>query len=99
MVVENLMYPLASLLCIAAITEAVVETVKMLLSKELTSNGKQMLSIVIAIVLSLTLNVSIFNSNGIAYYVGVMLSGMIASRGSNYIHSLANVLEIYTKKK
>lgn len=97
MVIESLIYPVASLLGIAVLTEATVEMVKTLVPKPITDSAKRVIAMLLAVIFSAVLNVSLFD-DGNAYYIGVILAGMIASRGSNYIHSLSKILEVFTKK-
>lgn len=96
--VENLIYPLAGLLGVSVLTEAVVEIIKSVVPKQMTENAKRIMALIVSIIIALVLNVSIL-TGGWTFYVGVILAGMISSRGSNYIHSLSAILEVYAKVK
>lgn len=97
--IDNIIYPLATLLVVSALTEAVVEMLKSIVPKPFSESGKRILALLISVFLSLVLKVSLFNITGPAYYVGVLLAGLIASRGSNFIHEFAKILEAIPLKK
>ena len=93
MEIQGLIYPIASLLGVSALTEAMVEMVKSFMpNTELSTNGKRILALVVSIIISFGLNVSIFQVDGPTYFIGILLAGLISSRGSNYIHDLAKIL-------
>ena len=70
--------------------EAVVETLKLLLVKGKISLAT-ILSLLVGIVISLTVNFDILiilGFNPVIPYVGVILAGILISRGGNFIHIL-----------
>lgn len=97
MELQNFVYPIAGLIGVSVITEAVVEVIKTVIPVTLTDNGKKMLSVVISIALAATFNVSLVSSSGLTYFIGILLAGLVSSRGSNYIHSLEDIVKSFGK--
>lgn len=80
---------LISLLFIAFLVETVVEILKVvIIGERMHSKFLYLLSMLIGIVLAFALKVSLFNSEiQFVYIIGVIICGLVASRGSNYIHN------------
>lgn len=90
---------LATLVLIGFLTETVVELLKNYVVK--TKHSAVFIytiSIVVGLVLAFALRVSLFEpSQPFAYYVGMVICGLVASRGSNYVHNWLGNLP--TRKK
>lgn len=84
---------LKQLVVVTAITEPVVEAIKLAVPRKLTDQQKQAVSMVVAIMLATGFGVSIFSGNILMMVVGTIISGLIASRGSNTLHSLIKLLQ------
>lgn len=87
---------LVSLVLVGFLTETAVEIVKNYFFKTKASQHYIfVVSIVVAFALCYALQVSLFEpDNKVAYYIGMALCGLVASRGSNYAHNfLGNVPE------
>jgi len=95
---QNFVFPITSLLSLAAVTEAIVEIIKTAVPVNFSDNGKTVLALAVSVALAFVFNVSLISVSGPTYFVGVLLAGLVSSRGSNYIHSLANVLGGLGKK-
>jgi uncharacterized protein YacL len=78
-----------TLVLIGFLTETLVEILKQFVIKQkMSAMFVYTLSIVIGLVLAFALQVSLFTKeNAFAYYVGVVICGLVASRGSNYVHN------------
>jgi Ca2+/H+ antiporter len=85
---------LPALLVVVFLTEAVVEVVKdFVIQMKMSQLFVNFLSIIIAIVLAFALQVSLFGKDNLfAYYVGIVICGLIASRGANYVHNFLDTL-------
>lgn len=95
----NLSDLIFTLVLVGFLTETVVEILKVSILKN--SKGESTLffvSLIVGMVLVFALQVSLFdNDNLFAYYVGMVICGLVASRGSNYVHNWLGQLP--TKKK
>ena len=88
------MNELLILVTMGILVEAVVEVIK-----SIYDNGKLnkviLLSILVGILFAFTLQVDIFQLLGIEVhidYVGIVATGMIISRGSNFVHDIISQL-------
>lgn len=84
---EKIVLPIQELLLLGVLIEAIVQVVKPFLPK-LKEQGVMAVSMGLGILLALALNVTIFI--GVEPYIGIVgsvMSGMIASRGANFIHN------------
>ena len=88
------MNELLILVTMGILVEAVVEVIK-----SIYDNGKMnkviLLSILVGILFAFTLQVDIFQLLGIEVhidYVGIVATGMIISRGSNFVHDIISQL-------
>lgn len=95
---EFLTFPIDQLLIIAALIEAVTETIKIASPFTYSGNGKYIISVIVGIILAFGMNVSIFTTPGVAYYIGCVMAGVICSRGANYIHAFAKMLQLIPAK-
>ena len=77
------------LIFIGFLTETVVEIIKDYFFKE--KKGKKTLSLVsllTALLLCFAMGISLFESEDpVAYYIGMVICGFVASRGSAYVHN------------
>ena len=79
----------------AILVEAIWETLKMVW-QEGKLNINQVGALVVGLVVAFSINLDIFIAVGLEIvfpYVGVVASGILISRGGNYIHDLFSKLE------
>lgn len=90
---------LVSLVLVGFLTETAVEIVKNYFFIGKTAQKYvPILSLVVALALSFALQVSLFEpTDKVAYYIGIVICGLVASRGSNYVHNFLG--EVPQKKK
>lgn len=82
-----------SLTGLAVLGEAATETIKTVIPAQLSEQGTKVIALVVNVALAATLDISILGASTPAtHYVGMFLAGLVASRGSNYIHTLADML-------
>ena len=97
---ETIVLPVIDLLVLGTLIEAMIEIVKPLFPKKLSAQGIMVISMVLGIALSLTLDVSIFaNVDQSVITIGSVMAGMIASRGSNFIHDFISAMTDIGKTK
>ena len=90
---ETIVLPIKELLILGVLIEAVIQVVKPLLPSKLSENGILFLSMALGVIFALTLKVSIFaNVGNEVVYAGSVIAGMIASRGSNFIHDFVSAM-------
>lgn len=78
-----------TLTLLAVLCEAVTEAIKDLLPVEPKPQAKRAISLAIGVTLAAVLQISLFaGANGALYVAGIILAGLLCSRGSNYIHDL-----------
>lgn len=85
---------LGTLILIGFLTETVVEILKTyVFSTTKRAEYLFLVSLIIGFLLVFALQVSLFEpDNVVAYYVGMVICGLVASRGSNYVHNwLGNI--------
>jgi multidrug transporter EmrE-like cation transporter len=92
---------LTHILATAVVTEATTEAFKNILQKsntEIKALYVQLFSVVVGILLAFTLQMDItYAINGQIDFVGILVTGVLVSRGANYIHDMLNVLNTYIK--
>lgn len=84
----------AKLIIMAFLVEATWETLKMTW-QEGKANGDRIGALFIGLALALAINVDILSAVGLEssfQYVGTILTGVLISRGGNYIHDLVTRL-------
>lgn len=87
------------LIIVAFLVEAIWETLKMTW-QEGKANGDRIGALIVGIVLAFTLNIDFFEVVGFTpaiNYIGIISSGIIVSRGGNFIHDLLS--KVGTKKE
>lgn len=87
------------LLLVAFLTETFVECLKnFVVQTKMSANTINGVAAIFGILMSFVLKVSLFTeSNTAAYYIGIVLCGLVASRGANYVHNFVGNLP--TKNK
>jgi hypothetical protein len=91
---EDISSLLGTLTLIGFLTEVVVELLKQtILRGKYTQTISYVLSILVALLLCFALDVSLFVAdNAFAHILGVVICGLVASRGANYVHNfLGNI--------
>lgn len=85
---------LVNLLFLAFLSETVVEILKnFVIRVKMNETFMYLLSVVVGIVLAIALQVSLFTQgNFFAYCVGIVICGLVASRGANYVHNFVGNL-------
>jgi uncharacterized protein YacL len=80
---------LPALLVIAFLTETIVEILKQFVIRiKMSALFVYFISIVVGLLLAFALHVSLFIKEDLfAYYIGVVICGLVASRGANYVHN------------
>lgn len=92
--ISTIIYPVAALTGLAVLGEATTEIVKTVIPAKLSENGTKVLALGVSLGLAATLDVSILsNATPVTHYVGVFLAGLVASRGSNYVHTLGSMID------
>lgn len=90
---ETMILPVTEMLVIGLLTETIVEVIKNLTPKRFSDRGLQFISLLVSVSLCLMLNVSVFiNVPAAVIIVGSVICGMIASRGSNFVHSTIDAM-------
>lgn len=85
---------IAQLVIIAFLVEAVWETLKMTWQEGKLSKDR-VGALVVGLVIAFTMNVDLFVAIGLSpvlNYVGVIATGILISRGGNYIHDFVNLI-------
>lgn len=94
---ENLVDPsslVLSLIMIGFITETVIELMKRYVQGYKHADDIiDASSIILSVILCFVLRISIFDETSMmANYIGTIIAGFVASRGSNYIHNWFDTL-------
>lgn len=78
------------LLMVSFLTESVVEIIKDILPKNVWNKTKKYIPVVVAIFFATGYKIDFFSMLDMEFsipYTGYILSGLIASRGANYVHN------------
>lgn len=99
---ESIVLPIKELLLLGILIEAVVQVVKPLMPQKLSEKGVQAISMALGIAFAIMLKISIFTGlEQSVMIVGSVCVGLIASRGSNFIHdfitSMKNIADTPSK--
>lgn len=81
----------AHLALVAFLVEALIQTLKPIYDKEKGWNRDKVVSIIVGILVCVVTNVDLFAELGFVVsvpYLGSVLTGVIASRGSNFVHDI-----------
>lgn len=87
---------------VAFLVEALIQTIKPIYDKQTGWNMDKIVSIVIGIVVCLVTNVDLFAELGFVVavpYLGSILTGVIASRGSNFVHDIFKFVQGKAEKQ
>lgn len=87
---------------VAFLVEALLQTIKPIYDKETGWNIDKIVSIVVGIVVCLVTNVDLFAELGFVVsvpYLGSILTGVIASRGSNFVHDIFKFVQGKAEKQ
>lgn len=91
--ISTIVTAVTSLTGLAILAEATTETIKTVMPTNLSENGTKLIAAGVGVALAATLDVSVLGtSTPLTHYVGIFLAGLVASRGSNYVHTLADML-------
>lgn len=85
---------LVTILILAITVEALIEYGKLIFQKQI--NWKQLVALVIGVLLAVAANVDLFAVVGVTFivpYVGVVLTGIIFSRGANYVADFLKMIQ------
>lgn len=84
----------AKLITVAILVEAVVELIKSLLPVSLTSKQKQLIALICGLGASFIFNITLLGTASTAItYTGIVLAGLVISRGSNFAHEFIKIVE------
>lgn len=93
--VETILQSTALLVVVAMLTEALTEIVKVMVPAKLRKQATYVLSITIGIILAIVLEVNLFGLDDVAgKYAGMIVAGILASRGANYVHGFLQKFDI-----
>ncbi|MEW5828341.1 MAG: hypothetical protein AB1846_05570 [Chloroflexota bacterium] len=87
---------LTQLTLVAFLVESLIQTFKPLYDKEKGWNKNSLLALAVGIVVSVATGFDLFELLGIEVqfpYVGSVLTGILASRGSNFLHDIFKFVE------
>lgn len=91
---ETIVLPIKELLLLGVLIEAVVQVIKPLMPQKLSEKGIQLISMALGMAFAIMLNISIFvGLEQSAMLVGSVCVGLIASRGSNFIHDFISSMK------
>lgn len=79
---------------VAFLSEALTEILKQ--AFPIRDKMTYLLSIVVGVILAFVFDADLFNLTGPGHYVSILLCGILASRGSNYINGLLKQIGIIT---
>lgn len=86
---------LATILILAITVEALIEYAKLIVVNK-TVNWKQIAALVIGVGLAVLAGTDLYNMVGVTFsvpYVGMVLTGIIFSRGSNYVADIVKKMQ------
>ena len=88
---DYILQVLQTVVIIAVLCEGLTESIKLIFPKPLAENQKQAISFVIGIILCICCGLSLFTGPLVLRLIGAIFAGILAGRGSNYIHSLIDI--------
>lgn len=89
---------LATIFILAITVEALIEYGKLIIQKEI--NWKQIAAIVVAVLLSVAACTDLYALLGVKFaipYLGMALTGILFSRGANYLADFIKLTQTYTR--
>lgn len=84
------------LILVAFLVESLIQTLKPIYDKETGWNMDKIISVFVGILVCLVTNVDLFTELGFMVsipYLGSVLTGVIASRGSNFVHDILKFVQ------
>jgi hypothetical protein len=97
---EAFMMTIVAILILGITVEALIEYGKLIFTK--TINWKQIVALCLGVLLAVAANVDLYALVGVSFvipYVGVVLTGIIFSRGSNYAADFIKLIQGVAAKK
>lgn len=91
---DTILASATTLIVLAIITESLTEILKTAIPANVHSQFTFALSIVIGIALAFAFDLSLFGGEGYVEYAGIVCSGILASRGANYISGFLKKFEL-----
>ena len=88
---------LAIIFILAITVEALIEYGKLIFTAKI--NWKQIVAIILAVILAVAANVDLYKLLGVTFivpYVGTILTGIMFSRGANYLADFIKLTQTYT---
>lgn len=85
---------LVTIIILAITVEALIEYGKLIFQKQI--NWKQLVALVLGVLLAVAANVDLYALVGVTFiipYVGVVLTGIIFSRGANYVADFLKMIQ------
>jgi hypothetical protein len=86
----------SQLALIAFLVEALIQTIKPIYDKETGYSRSRILSILVGIIVCVVTNVDLFKILGLTSeipIIGSVLTGIIVSRGSNFVHDIFKFMQ------
>lgn len=93
---QTILLAIVMAVTVEALIEYVKQIAKALGSGEIKAAATQVVSILLGVLLCLAVGADVYGALGVAFavpWVGTLLTGIFASRGSNYISDLAKRLQ------
>ena len=91
---------IVTILILAITLEALIEYGKLIFQKAI--NWKQLVAVGLGVAMAILAHVDLFAVIGVSFivpYVGIVLTGIIFSRGANYVADFLKLLQSVTMKK
>lgn len=82
------------LIVLAVLIEATTEIFNQALPKLVEGRVTYFVSLIVGVALSFVLDVNLFGLQGVGHYAGVILAGLIASRGANYVNGFLSKFDV-----
>lgn len=93
---QTILLAIVMAVTVEALIEYVKQIAKALSSGEIKAAATQVVSILLGVLLCLAVGADVYGALGVAFavpWVGTVLTGIFASRGSNYISDIAKRLQ------
>lgn len=93
---QTILLAIVMAVTVEALIEYVKQIAKALSSGEIKAAATQVVSILLGVLLCLAVGADVYSALGVAFavpWVGTVLTGIFASRGSNYVSDLAKRLQ------
>lgn len=93
---QTILLAIVMAVTVEALIEYVKQIAKALSSGKVKTAATQVVSILLGVLLCLAVDADVYGAQGVAFavpWVGTVLTGIFASRGSNYVSDLAKRLQ------